>query len=52
MLYNIVDISKQINEGQEKWSQRVNLMSITDINNYIKFKVLEYGYFKLINNNL
>ena len=27
-------------------------MSITDINNYIKFKVLKYKYFKLINNNL
>ncbi len=27
-------------------------MSITNINNYIKFKILKYGYFKLINNNL
>ena len=27
-------------------------MSITDINNYIKFKVLKYKYFKLINNDL
>ena len=27
-------------------------MSITNINNYIKFKILEYGYFKLINNDL
>ena len=27
-------------------------MSITNINNYIKFKVLKYKYFKLINNNL
>ena len=27
-------------------------MSITNVNNYIKFKVLEYEYFKLINNNL
>jgi hypothetical protein len=27
-------------------------MSITNVNNYIKFKVLKYGYFKLINNNL
>ena len=27
-------------------------MSITNINNYIKFKVLEYKYFKLINNDL
>ena len=27
-------------------------MSITNINNYIKFKVLKYEYYKLINNNL
>ena len=27
-------------------------MSITNINNYIKYKILKYGYFKLINNNL
>ena len=27
-------------------------MSITDVNNYIKFKVLEYEYFKLINDDL
>jgi len=27
-------------------------MSITDVNNYIKFKVLKYEYFKLINDDL
>ena len=27
-------------------------MSITDVNNYIKFKVLEYEYFKLMNDSL
>ena len=27
-------------------------MSIIDVNNYIKFKVLEYEYFKLINDDL
>ena len=27
-------------------------MSITDINNYIKFKILEYRYYKLLNNNI
>ena len=51
-LYSIADISKQINEGQEKWSQGVDLMSITDVNNYIKFKIFEYGYFKLMNDDL
>ena len=27
-------------------------MSIDDINDYIKFKLLKYGYYKLLNNNL
>ena len=27
-------------------------MSIPDVNNYIKFKILEYGYYKLINDDL
>jgi len=27
-------------------------MSITNVNNYIKYKILKYGYFKLINNDL
>ena len=27
-------------------------MSITNVNNYIKYKILKYGYFKPINNNL
>ena len=27
-------------------------MSINDVNNYIKFKILKYGYFKLINDDL
>ena len=27
-------------------------MFMTNINNYIKFKILKYGHFKLINNNL
>ena len=27
-------------------------MSITDVNNYIKFKVLKYEYFKLLNDDL
>ena len=48
----MADITKQISEGQKKWSQGVNLMSITNVNNYIKFKVLKYGYFKLINDDL
>ena len=27
-------------------------MSIPEVNNYIKFKVLKYKYYKLINNNV
>jgi hypothetical protein len=48
----MADISKQISEGQKKWRQGVNIMSINDVNNYIKFKILEYRHFKLINDNL
>ena len=51
-LYSIADISKQINKGKEKWSQGVDFTSINDVNNYIKFKVLKYGHYKLINNDL
>ena len=48
----MADISKQVSEGQKKWSQGVDLTSIDNINNYVKFKVLKYGYYKLINNDL
>ena len=48
----MADTSKQIDEGQEKWSQGVDLISISDINDYIKYKTLEYRHYKLLNNNL
>ena len=48
----MADISKQVDEGQEKWRQGVDITSITDVNNYIKFKTLEYEYFKLMNDDL
>jgi len=48
----MADISKQVNEGQRKWRQGVNIKSIPNVNNYIKFKILKYRYFELINNNL
>ena len=48
----MADISKQVSEGQKKWSQGVDLTSIDDVNDYVKFKVLEYGHYKLINNDL
>ena len=27
-------------------------MSISDVNDYIKYKTLKYGHYKLLNNNL
>ena len=48
----MADTSKQIDKGQEKQSQGVDLMSISDVNNYIKYKTLEYGHYKLLNDNL
>jgi hypothetical protein len=51
-LSNMADISEQIDQGQEKWSQGVDLESISNVNNYIKFKTLEYRYFKLENDDL
>jgi len=48
----MADISKQVSEGQKKWSQGVDLTSIADVNNYIKFKTLEYEYYELMNDDL
>ena len=47
----MADISKQVSEGQKKWRQGVDVMSTSDVNDYIKFKILEYGYFDLMKNN-
>jgi hypothetical protein len=48
----MADLDKQIDEGQEKWRKGPDLTSITDTGNYIKFKTLEYEYFKLMNDDL
>jgi hypothetical protein len=48
----MADISKQIDEGQKKWRQGVDVTSTNDVNNYIKFKVFKYGHYKLLNNDL
>jgi hypothetical protein len=48
----MADTSKQISEGQKKWRQGVNLTSAENANEYIKFKTLEYEYFKFINDDL
>jgi hypothetical protein len=51
-LHSMADISKQINKSQEKWSQGVDFIFISDVNNYIKYKILKYGHYKLLNDNL
>ena len=38
----MADISKQVSKGQKKWSQGVDLTSITNVNDYIKFKVIVF----------
>ena len=48
----MADIRKQVSEGQKKWSQGVDLTSANGVNNYINFKIFEYGHYKLLNNNL
>ena len=48
----MADTNKQIDEGQEKWSQGVDLKSITDVNNYIKFKILKYRHYNFINDDM
>ena len=48
----MADISKQVSEGQKKWRQGVDLTSTNDVNDYIKFKILEYEYYKLMNDDL
>jgi hypothetical protein len=48
----MADLDKQIDEGQEKWRKGPDLTFITDTGNYIKFKTLEYKYFKLMNDDL
>jgi len=48
----MADTSKQINKGQKKWSQGVDLTSTDDVNNYINFKILKYGHYKLLNDDL
>jgi hypothetical protein len=50
-LYSMADISKQISD-QKKWSQGVDLTSANGVNDYINFKIFEYGHYKLLNDNL
>ena len=48
----MADISKQIDNGQKKWRQGVDLTLVENVNDYIKFKILKYKHFKFINDDL
>ena len=48
----MADISKQVSEGQKKWSHGVDLTSASDVNDYVKFKVLEYGHYNFKNDDM
>jgi hypothetical protein len=47
----MADIRRQIDEGQKKWRQGVDPTSI-EVNDYVKFKTLEYAYYKFTNDDL
>jgi hypothetical protein len=47
----MADIREQIDKGQKKWRQGVD-PTVTDINDYVKFKTLEYAYYKFTNDDL
>jgi SNF2 family DNA or RNA helicase len=51
-LHNMADIRRQIDDGQKKWRQGPDLTSANDINDYVKFKTLEYAYYKFTNDDL
>ena len=52
----MTDISQQVREGQKKWSKRINIdpddINITDINDFIQFKTLEYKVYNFKDNKL
>ena len=45
----MIDISQQLKEGEKKWSKEINIdldnINIIDINDFIKFKILEYEFY-------
>ena len=48
----MADTSKQVSEGQKKWSQGVDLTSPNNANNYIKFKILKYRHYNFTNSDI
>ena len=48
----MVDIGEQVDKGQEKQSKGVSLTDLKDINEYLKFKLIEYEYLDFKDNDL
>jgi len=52
----MADIRIQVREGQKKWDRGINIDSnnidITDINNFVQFKTLEYKVYNFKDNKL
>ena len=48
----MADIGEQVDKGQEKWSKGVSLTDLKDINEYLKFKLIEYKYLDFKDNDL
>ncbi len=52
----MTDIRQQVKEGQQKWGRGINIdsndINITDINDFIQFKILEYKAYNLKDNKL
>jgi len=52
----MVDIRAQVNEGQDRWSEGINIQSDNvdkkEIKDFIEFKLLEYEIYKLKDDNL
>ena len=39
------DLKTQVDEGQKKWTSGPDITNKVDVNEYIKFKLVEYEYF-------
>ena len=52
----MTDISQQVKEGQKKWSKGINIdpddINITDINDFIQFKILKYKVYDFKDNEM
>ena len=55
-IIDILNIRAQVNAGQKKWGKGIDLQSnkttIKDINEFIKFKILEYKAYNFKDNKL